>query len=168
MSSDQNSNSNKNQNSNDDQNNKNDKAYNFGGIKEYNLEQIETEVLSESIYLDVFAGSDLRLKTDVTEVFSALDSIKKLDAISYRWNPEIKNQLTEGDSNDMQTGLVAQQVAEVFPELVRKDEATGFLAINYSRLTTHLLVAIKEISQQLDIQNNKIAALEDQIKTLRN
>ena len=36
------------------------KDYNFGGIKDCNLEQIENEVLNDSVYLDVFAGSDIR------------------------------------------------------------------------------------------------------------
>lgn len=159
MSSDQNNNSN--------QDNKNESAYYFGSLKEYNLEQIESEVLSESIYLDVFAGSDLRLKSDVNEMRTALASIKKLDAISYSWNPEINNHLT-AHTGGQQVGLVAQQVADVFPELVRKDESTGFLTINYSRLTTHLLVALKEVSEQVELQNKKIIALEDKIEKLKN
>lgn len=149
-------------NSGNQQNEKKEAPYYFGGVKEYNLEQIESEVLSESVYLDVFAGSDLRLKTDIGEVSSALSSIKKLDAISWNWNPDIKNHLTASEGE--QVGLIAQQVAEVFPELVRKDETTGYLTINYSRLSTHLLVAVKELSAQLDSQNERIAALEAKLK----
>ncbi len=120
--------------------------------------------IAAEVYLDVFAGSDIRLKIDVNEMHSTLSSIKKLDAILYRWSPGINNHLTT-HPDEQQVGLVAQQVAEVFPELVRKDEGTGFLTINYSRLTTHLLVAIKELSELLELQNKKITALEDRIKT---
>jgi hypothetical protein len=60
--------------------------YNFGQIKSFDLAQIETEVLNESIYLDVFAGSDLRLKKDVEPLKNSLDKILSLDGITYLWN----------------------------------------------------------------------------------
>ena len=138
-------------------------SYYFGGLKEYSLEQIEAEVLSESTYLDVFAGSDLRLKENVKTFSSTLASINKLDAISFQWNSEIQNHLTD-DSKTGQVGLIAQHVAEVFPDLVRKDEATGYLTVNYGRLTTHLMVAIKELSTKIEEQNKKIEQLEEKIK----
>lgn len=142
-------------------------VYNFGGLKEYSLEQIEAEVLSESTYLDVFAGSDLRLKKDVQGLSGTLDSIQKLDAIKYQWNEEIDNHLTS-DRSGTQVGLIAQQVAEVFPEIVKKDETTGYLTVNYGRLTTHLLVAIKELSEVVKTQNQRIADLEDLTEKLKN
>lgn len=135
-----------------------DMSYYFGGIKEFSLEQIESEVLNESIYLDVFAGSDLRLKTNVKEIPHSLESLKKLDVIKYNWTPDVQNDLTVGHGE--QVGLVAQQVAEIFPELVKKDEKSGYLAVNYQKLTAHLLVAIKELSHQVEIQNQRINKLE--------
>ena len=129
--------------------------YYFGGLKEFNLEQIESEVLNESIYLDVFAGSDMRLKTEVRDLGSTLDSISKLDTILYKWNPEVPSPLAIGEGD--QVGLVAQQVAEVFPELVKKEETTGHLMINYPKLTTHLVSAVKELNQRIQELEKKLA-----------
>ncbi len=130
--------------------------YYFGGVKEFNLEQIESEVLNESIYLDVFAGSDMRLKTDVRDLGATLDSISKLDTILYKWNPEVSSPLATGEGE--QVGLVAQQVAELFPELVRKEETTGHLMINYPKLTTHLVSAVKELNQRVQELEKKLAS----------
>lgn len=133
--------------------------YAFGGIKEFNLEQIETEVLNESLYLDVFAGSDMRLKTNVEEMTGTLDKITQLDAITYQWRGDVNPEYAK-DVEGTQVGLVAQQVAEVFPELVKKDEQTGYLAVNYTKLTAHLVVAIKELNHIVQDQQKRIAALE--------
>lgn len=138
-------------------------AYYFGGLKEYSLEQIESEVLNESIYLDVFAGSDLRLKTNVKEIPTSLESLKKLDVIMYNWTPEVQNKLISGSGD--QVGLVAQQVAEVFPELVKKDQDTGYLTVNYQKLTAHLLVAIKELSGQIADQKQQIENIQSQLNS---
>lgn len=134
-------------------------SYRFGGIKEFNLEQIETEVLNESIYLDVFAGSDLRLKRDVAPIEGALAKVIRLDGIVYRWDPERVPAKHVG-SGAKQAGLVAQQVAEQMPELVRKDEGSDLLAVNYAKLNAYLVEAIKEMNQKILAQEDRIARLE--------
>ncbi len=137
------------------------KDYNFGGLKEFNLEQIESEVLNESAYLDVFAGSDLRLKTDIREISGSLEKLKNLDAILYKWNPET---ISGVNHSTVQVGLVAQQVAEVFPELVKKDVETDRLAVNYTKMTAHLVVAVKELTEIINRQDERIADLERSLK----
>lgn len=137
--------------------------YSFGGIKEFNLEQIESEVLNESVYLDVFAGSDIRLKTKVVEVKNSLDKISQLDAITYQWQGDVNPVYTK-DTNSTQVGLVAQQVAEIFPELVKKDQETGYLAVNYSKLTAHLVTAVKELNEIVKEQQKRILVLENAVQ----
>ena len=43
--------------------------YFFGGITEYRLEDIEAEVLNDNVYLDVFAGSDVRFKEEIKNFY---------------------------------------------------------------------------------------------------
>jgi Chaperone of endosialidase len=138
--------------------------YYFGGVKEFNLEQIESEVLNESVYLDVFAGSDMRLKTDVKDLGSTLLALTSLDTILYKWNDDIESPLKTGEG--VQVGVVAQQVAEVFPELVKKEESTGHLMVNYPKLTTHLLAAIKELHANAQKQDQRINELEKKLSAL--
>lgn len=141
-----------------------DTKYYFGGIKEFNLEQIESEVLNESVYLDVFAGSDMRLKTEVKNLGSTLSALVQLDTILYKWNPEVSSPIATGEG--IQVGLVAQQVAEIFPELVRKEEKTGHLMINYSKLTTHLVSAVRELHSMQLSQEQRILDLEKKLSAL--
>ena len=64
------------------------KKYDFGGIEEYNLQEIEKEILNDSIYLDVFAGSDKRFKTDISPVSDGLKSILNLNAYKFSYKTE--------------------------------------------------------------------------------
>lgn len=139
-------------------------SYNFGQIREFDLAQIETEVLNESIYLDVFAGSDLRLKKDVEALKNPLEKVLSLDGISYLWNEEVAH---PSAPKSLQTGLVAQQVAAIMPDLIRKDASTGMLAINYTKITPYLVESIKELKNLIDQQNEKIAQLENALKNTK-
>jgi Chaperone of endosialidase len=126
--------------------------YERGSVQVYNLDKIETEVLNESIYLDVFAGSDMRLKTEVTPVENALEKITSLDGVHYEWNAKAKRAAAKRGVNTKQrrTGLIAQQVLEQMPELVRADKESGMLAVNYAKLNAYLIEAVKELSRKVD------------------
>jgi hypothetical protein len=56
-------------------------------------------------------------------------------------------------------GLVAQQVEQVFPELISPDK-NGFKAVNYSELPLLLLEAIRELHAQNRALQSRIEALE--------
>ncbi len=120
--------------------------YLFGELREFDLEQIETEVLNESIYLDVFAGSDLRLKRDIEPLKGALEKISRLNGILFRWNPETAK---NGDSS-VHAGFVAQEVAAQMPELVRRDLDSGMLAVEYAKMNSYLVEAIKELKERVE------------------
>lgn len=136
-----------------------DGEYYFGGLKEYDLEQIENEVLSESVYLDVFAGSDIRFKTEVSEITDVLNKLNRLDAIKYRWSDEAPAVITAHQKTE-QIGLVAQQVFETFPELVVKDEKNDVLLVNYTKVTPFLLAGIKELSKLVEDLTTRVETLE--------
>jgi hypothetical protein len=126
----------------------------FGKVQEFDLEQIESEVLNESIYLDVFAGSDLRLKRDVAPIQGALDKVVQLDGITHRW---------KGKAKGRNASLIAQQVAMQMPELVRKDRDQGHLAINYQKLSSYLVEAIKDLHRLALAQEKRIKKLESRL-----
>lgn len=124
-------------------------SYYFGGIKEYSLEEIETQILSDSVYLDVFAGSDMRIKTDINPIEGALQKITAIEGVHFHW----ANNKKQGK----QTGVIAQAVAAKMPELVAKDKETGVLAVNYSKMIPYLIESIKEL-------NLRISHLELELK----
>jgi len=124
--------------------------YEVGTVQIFDLDKIETEVLNESIYLDVFAGSDLRLKTDVKRVEGALEKIQALEGVHYKWSKKARKAGGKKAGKGMRTGLIAQQVLEQMPELVRADEKTGVLAVNYTKMNAYLVEAVKELSARVE------------------
>ena len=137
------------------------KEYNFGGLKEFNLEQIESEVLNDSVYLDVFAGSDVAFKEDIKPLEGAMDKISALQAFTYNYKTE---EFPEKNfDSERQVGLIANEVEKVLPEVVRKDN-NGMRHINYAALTPLLLEGIKSLSDRLDRQADEIAELKALIK----
>jgi hypothetical protein len=97
--------------------------------------------------------SDARLKTQVRPLTGALASVLALRGVRYRWNA--LGVQRGGTAGAEQVGLLAQELEQVYPELVSTD-AQGYKAVNYAQLTPVLLEAIKE--QQLQIR-----ALQDQV-----
>jgi len=82
----------------------------------------------------VMSSSDIRIKTNISKIDSALDKISKLNGITY-------NKI---DNLHRETGLIAQEVKQVLPEAVFEDE-NGLLNIAYGNLMGLIIEAIKEL-----------------------
>ncbi|MBT3583768.1 MAG: tail fiber domain-containing protein [Halobacteriovoraceae bacterium] len=130
--------------------------YYFGGIKEFNLVEIETEVLNDSIYLDVFAGSDSAFKEEIRPLENGLDKIMKLEAFEYLYKTEQFSHKNFPEGN--QIGFMAQTVREQFPHLTREDNE-GHLSVNYAGFTPILLQGLKELSTKVEEQEATIQKL---------
>jgi len=101
--------------------------------------------------------SDARLKDDIQPISDALSSVLQLQGKTYRWKE---------DHHKQDIGLIAQEVEQVFPELVGED-SNGFKAIAYSRLTAVLIEAMKEQQGQMISQQQQIAVLEEENQQLK-
>jgi len=106
----------------------------------------------------VYQNSDQRFKKNIKPIESALDKILKLNGKTYEFNTtEFKERkFDEGKK----IGFIAQELAEVFPELVKPDDK-GYYTVNYIAIIPVLVEAMKE-------QNEKIVALEQLINELKN
>ena len=125
------------------------KEYVFGEIKEYDLEKIEQEVLKESVYLDVFAGSDVAFKEnckklDAREVSQKLTSLD-VYSFNYKTSEYPEYHFAAGE----QFGLMAQELELVFPELVKKDDS-GNRLVNYTQVIPLMLQAVKHLSDRVE------------------
>ena len=139
------------------------KEYKFGGLKEFNLEEIESEVLNDSVYLDVFAGSDRAFKTDLKSLENSLDKLMRLDGVSYDYLTEKFPEYRF--SSQRQIGFIAQAVEKEFPELVKRDEA-GYLSVNYAHFAPILVESVKTLTAQLSEQASEIAELKKMVMAL--
>jgi hypothetical protein len=141
----------------------NEKSY-FGGIKEFKLEEIEAEILNDNIYLDVFAGSDVRFKDNVMAFEGALNLLANIGVYKYQYKTEefANKEFPIGS----QVGVIAQDLEKILPELVKQDEQ-GFRFVNYAGLTPVLLSGIQELIKITKQQNETIQNLEDSIERLK-
>lgn len=91
--------------------------------------------------------SDRRLKENITAVANGvLDGINKLKPTEYYYK-------SNNTKEEKSVGFIAQDVKEIFPILVEKQESgEGFYSINYSAISVLNLKALQE--QQLEL--NKI------------
>jgi trimeric autotransporter adhesin len=93
--------------------------------------------------------SDARLKKNIQPYSPVLDKLVRLQPVTYSWRAEKYPQYRFG--TEKSSGLIAQEVEKVFPELVSVD-AGGFRRVNYGELPLLMLQAIRE----LNAENNKL------------
>jgi len=82
--------------------------------------------------------SSLALKTDITPIENALDSISALAGVSY----------TRRATGRRESGLIAEEVEQILPEIV--SDTGEYKSISYSRLTAYLTEAVKILKQEVE------------------
>lgn len=101
-------------------------------------------------------SSDRRLKKDITQVTGSLNKLLQFDTYKFKYIEEMKM----GD--DYHFGHMAQEVQEVFPELVSpRSGDEEHLSLNYMEMIPLLVQSIKE-------QQDMIDGLKDEINDLKN
>jgi hypothetical protein len=88
--------------------------------------------------------SDARLKENVATLENALDIVGSLRGVRFDWKEDMGD--LAGVGSDI--GVIAQEVAEVVPEVVHETES-GFLTVDYAKLVPVLIEAIN--AQQAEI-----------------
>ena len=86
-------------------------------------------------------SSDERLKTNFA-AFDASTTLAKVVAL----NPLFYNWVNEASGTPEHSGFLAQDVQQLFPDLVATDTASGFLTLNYAGFTPYFASAIHEIA----------------------
>ena len=84
-----------------------------------------------------FATSDARLKTNVVTIDGALEKCARMRGVTFEY---------AADRGTVHVGLIAQEVAAVFPSLVT--EIDGFQRVDYSKLVGVLIEAVKELKDR--------------------
>ncbi|MEO5646655.1 MAG: tail fiber domain-containing protein [Candidatus Paceibacterota bacterium] len=114
----------------------------------------------------VTCSSDMNLKKNITlladnsnwsfnsnistENSTVLEKIMALTPVDYNWN-------IEQDTDAKHAGFIAQEVRQIFPDLVMEDSRTHLLSLNYAGLMPYTVQAIQEM-------NMNIVAIDDMTK----
>lgn len=86
---------------------------------------------------DFNSTSDARLKNSIEPVHNAVDIVKQLEGVSFKWN----------STSNQSYGVIAQELEKVLPSLVNDGEA--YKSVNYNGLIAFLINAIKELDERL-------------------
>lgn len=113
--------------------------------------------------------SDLRFKTNITDLSGSLSKLLQLRGVTYNWRTE---EFPERAFNDRtEIGVIAQEVEKIFPELVNTDK-NGYKSVQYSHMVPVLLEAIKEqqsiiegLSTKFDVLSSDYAGLKSLIES---
>lgn len=126
-----------------------------GRIHFYNLlgsSATQSDVRYDTTSKEIFYNtSSERYKTDIVDLENTLDKVNLLRTVRY------KDIETEQET----TGLIAEEVIEVIPEVVFKKEIEGFNepqpeGINYSDFAPFLIKAIQELKAEIETLKSQI------------
>lgn len=131
----------------------------FGLVDDYewrnsqsNVRMRLTDAGNLSIAGTLSQSSDARLKTGIAPISNAMSMLQRLNGYHYLWKDSARG-------TALQTGLLAQEVEAVMPELVTTDNE-GMKAVNYNGLIPYLIEANKELLQRVE-------SLEKEVKRLK-
>ena len=102
---------------------------------------------------DVNISSDARLKSNIVSLGSTLPKLLLIDGKSYEMKGKQK------------IGVLAQEIQEVFPELVSEDD-NEMLAVNYQGLVPVLINALKEQDKIIKTQEERLSKIEEVLANL--
>src|SRR3569832_2020049 len=123
----------------------------------------------QNVYaMGVLLTSDARLKTNVIDSTTGLSALLRLRPVDFSWKSKSADQ-------GRHTGLIAQEVQKVMPELIKtrkspslhtSPELQDTLAVDYIGLKPNKNKAIHEQQDTIRKQDARIAVLEQEQKTL--
>lgn len=106
-------------------------------------------------------SSSRQFKEDIHDMAGASRRIFRLRPVTFRY------QQAYGDgSKPIQYGLVAEEVAEVFPELAVRNASGGVDTVHYEKLNVLLLNELQKQNIEIERQRERIEILEKRINEL--
>lgn len=88
---------------------------------------------------NVTAYSDRKLKTDIKKIDNALGKVKQINGYTF----------TMLGTGQRQAGVIAQELKDVLPEVVVRNQDNGYLTVMYGNIVSLLIEAIKELSNEV-------------------
>ena len=118
--------------------------------------------------------SDFRMKENIRPIENALQRIRQVNGVQYTMKSENFEEIPEEKREEFTRndyGVIAQDLLEIFPELVVPDE-DGNYGVKYTRFIPIMVEAIKEQQNMIDSLQQKIieerSLLLESINVLQN
>ena len=100
--------------------------------------------------------SDVRTKTNIKTLEGSLDKIMQVRGVSYT-----RKSGTQSEMSKVRTGVIAQEIELILPDLVSDEDAEGYKGVSYSKFGPILIEALKELKAEKDSEINAIKAEYD-------
>ena len=122
--------------------------------------------------------SDERLKSDIKPLDKEMNKLYQLQGKAYKKTvvvADLQDSLSvalrakhtrEPIEDVAEFGYLAQELQEIFPELVSKDDATGYYAVNYIGLIPVIVEALKEQRLANEQKQAQIDRLQEMMQSL--
>jgi hypothetical protein len=108
---------------------------------------------------NAFNGSDIKMKRDIKPLSLGLNTILQLKSYSYKWKE------ADMDDNYYHYGIIAQELYEVLPDLVRKgNDKDQLLSVNYIGLIPILINAVKDLKAENEALKKEIFSSIEMLK----
>jgi hypothetical protein len=124
----------------------------------------DAKVTGSAIYvtstgqLGVLASSE-RYKTAIATMGPTSEKLQQLRPVTFR--------LKKDRAGTVQYGLIAEEVARVYPELVVRDEAGNIEGVRYEELTPMLLNEVQKQQQKVAVQTAAIEDMQQELGELK-
>jgi len=99
---------------------------------------LTTTVLSAGTITET---SSIILKENINPITDVMANLLNLNAYTY--------DRKDGSSKN-EAGLIAEEVEKLFPNLVTRNDETGILGVQYTKLSVYLLEAVKILKKEID------------------
>jgi len=96
--------------------------------------------------------SSRKYKKNIKDLTNGLSVIQKLRPVTFDWKDK-------NVTNDI--GMIAEEVHEILPTIVNKDENGNISGLEYGKLTAALIAAVKELSEELKDVKSQLSALKN-------
>ncbi len=112
--------------------------------------------------------SDAKLKHSIRKLDFDMNRFLRLSPVSFRFVDSLNIAKSDGSTmrfrstvqEEAKKGFIAQEVAKIYPELVKKDENSGLLMLKPLEFIPLLVKAVQKQQEQIRALNNRIRYLE--------
>lgn len=102
------------------------------------------------------AVSDKRLKKNIHSIESVLPKIKDIRIHRYHFKKQ-------ADDEQENIGVIAQELKQIYPELVKQNVENGYFTVDYMSMTPLAIKAIQEQQNMIDSLQTKIREIETKL-----